>query len=175
MEALFRLFPAVRPAERGRFLLFFGLLALVTLAQTVGLVGTETIFLARLGSRALPPAFVAAACATVLASLVYAAVVGRARNDSLFAGMLAGAGALLAGGAWASFLGLRFAPPALFAAYFVTQAVFMNHYWTFAGDFFDTLASKRLFPLLHGGEQRRRRPRRRARGRALAGRRRRRR
>ena len=151
MEALFRLFPAVRPAERGRFLLFFGLLALVTLAQTVGLVGTETIFLARLGSRALPPAFVAAACATVLASLVYAAVVGRARNDSLFAGMLAGAGALLAGGAWASFLGLRFAPPSLFAAYFVTQAVFMNHYWTFSGDFFDTLASKRLFPMLMAG------------------------
>jgi HEAT repeat protein len=150
-EALFRLFPAVRPAERGRFLLFFGLLALVTLAQTVGLVGAETIFLARLGSRALPPAFVAAACATVLASLAYAVAVGRARNDALFSLLLAGAGVLLAGGAFASALRLGFAPPLLFAAFFVTQAVFMNHYWTFAGDFFDTLASKRLFPLFMAG------------------------
>ena len=38
-ELLFRLFPAVRPAERGRFLLFFALMGLMTLAQAVGLVG----------------------------------------------------------------------------------------------------------------------------------------
>ena len=35
--------------------------------------------------------------------------------------------------------------------FFATQAVFLNHYWTFAGDYFDTLASKRLFPLLMAG------------------------
>jgi len=149
--ALLRLFPAIRPGERGRFLFFFGLLALVTLAQTVGLVGAESIFLARMGSGALPAAFVTAACATVAASLLYAAVVGRARNDGLFVAMLAGAGALLAGGAFASHRGLPEAPTALFCGFFVAQAVFVNHYWTFAGDFFDTLASKRLFPLFMAG------------------------
>jgi Cyclic nucleotide-binding domain/HEAT repeats len=150
-EALFRLFPAVRPAERGRFLFFFGLLALVTLAQTVGLVGAEALFLARLGSRQLPLAIVISAAATVTASLAYAAVVGRARNDSLFAGLLAGAAALLAAGGAAAAAALPAAPLALFAAWYVTQAVFTNHYWTFAGDFFDTLASKRLFPLFMAG------------------------
>ena len=150
-KALIRLFPAVRPGERGRFLLFFGLLGLVTLAQTVGLVGAEAIFLARRGSAALPAAFVLAACAAVGASLVYAAVVGRARNDGLFVAMLAGAGALLAGGAYASWVGRAEAPTALFCGFFVTQAIFANHFWTFASDFFDTLASKRLFPLFMAG------------------------
>ena len=36
-ELLGRLFPAVRPAEQARFLFFVSLLALVTLAQTLGL------------------------------------------------------------------------------------------------------------------------------------------
>ena len=152
MQALLaRLFPAVRPAERGRFLFFFALLALVTLAQTVGLVGAETLFLSRLGSAALPRAFVGAALATVLASLAYAAVVGRARNDGLFVALLAGAAALLAGAGAASSRGAPAAAPLLFGAFFVTQAVLTNHYWTFAGDFFDTLASKRLFPLFMAG------------------------
>jgi len=152
MQQLFgRLFPAVRPAEQGRFLFFFSLLALVTLAQTVGLVGAETLFLSRLGSAALPRAFVGAALATVFASLAYAAVVGRARNDGLFAVLLLLAAALLAGGGLAAARGAPAAAPLLFGAFFTTQAVFLNHYWTFVGDFFDTLASKRLFPLFMAG------------------------
>jgi len=150
-RVLARLFPAVRPAEAGRFGFFCALLGLVTLAQTVGLVGAETLFLSRHGAAALPRAFVGAALATVLASLAYAAVVGRARNDRLFAALLAGAAAALAAGAYAALRGAPAAAPALFAAFFATQAVFLNHYWTFAGDFFDTLASKRLFPLFMAG------------------------
>jgi HEAT repeat protein len=150
-EALFRLLPAVRPGERARFAFFFGLLGLLTLAQTVGLVGAESLFLARVGSAALPGAFVAAACVAVSASLAYAAVVGRARNDGLFAAMLLLAAASIGGGAYASRAGLPEAPTALFCGFFAAQAVFVNHFWTFAGDFFDTLASKRLFPLFMAG------------------------
>src|SRR5262245_8749292 len=149
--ALFALVPAVRPAERGRFGFFFGVIGGVTLAQTVGLVGAETIFLARLGSAALPAAFIAAAAATVLASLLYAAVVGRARNDALFAVMLLGAALALGGGVWAAWRGLPLAPLGLFCAFFVTQAIFANHFWTFASDYFDTLQAKRLFPLFMAG------------------------
>ena len=39
---------------------------------------------------------------------------------------------------------LRFA---LIAAYYLTFGVLTNHFWTFAGDYFDTLTSKRLVPV----------------------------
>jgi HEAT repeat protein len=150
-RAFLRLFPALRPAELPRFAFFFSLMALLFLAQTLGLVGAEAIFLARRGSAALPAAFVVAACATVAASLAYSVIVGRARNDSLFSALLACGAVFVAAAAAASWRGVPQAPLALFAAWFVLQAVLLNHYWTFAGDFFDTLASKRLFPLLMAG------------------------
>ena len=37
--------------------------------------------------------------------------------------------------------------PVLFCFYYLTQAVFVNHLWTFTGDFFDIVQSKRLIPL----------------------------
>ena len=40
---LWRLLPAVRPSERERFLLFFGLWALITAAQTIGLAASEAV------------------------------------------------------------------------------------------------------------------------------------
>jgi hypothetical protein len=150
-RALVRIFPALRPSEAPRFAFFFALMALLFFAQTVGLVGADAIFLARRGSGALPAAFVVAALATVAASLAYSAIVGRFRNDALFGALLLGAAALIGAGALASARGAAAAPLALLTALFATQAVFLNHYWTFAGDYFDTLASKRLFPLLMAG------------------------
>ena len=145
MSGLWRFLPGVRTAERGRVLFFLSLYGLLGLAQTVGLVGSEAIFLGRVGAEALPETFVVASIATVFASLAYAIVVGRTRNDSLFVTMLVGAGVVLA--AAAVFSGALFFPFLVFCAWFTAQAVFLNHYWTFAADFFDTLASKRLFPL----------------------------
>ncbi|HVH06785.1 MAG TPA: hypothetical protein VNE71_12380, partial [Myxococcota bacterium] len=145
-RALARIFPALRPSEAPRFGFFLALMALVSFAQTVGLVGAESIFLARRGSAELPAAFVIAACATVVVSLAYSAIVGRVRNDALFSAMLLGGGLALAAGAVAAERGAALAPLALLTGYFATQAVFLYHFWTFAGDYFDTLASKRLFP-----------------------------
>lgn len=147
IESLWRILPAVRRAERGRALFFIGLLALVTAAQTVGLAGSEALFLADLSAHGLPLAFVCAALAAVLGSGLYSVAVGRTRNDSLFAWMLFGAGAAL--------LVVPVAAPdpgtamlfALIAAYYVTQCVLINHFWTFASDYFDTLTSKRLIPV----------------------------
>ena len=147
IEHFWRILPAVRRTERERALFFIGLLALVTAAQTVGLAGTEALFLARLSARSLPLAFVCAATAAVLGSAIYAVAVGLTRNDSLFAWMLLGPGVLL--------LVVPFAAPepgtvllfALIAAYYLTQCVLINHFWTFASDYFDTLTSKRLIPV----------------------------
>jgi HEAT repeat protein len=144
---LWRLLPEVRPRERGRFLFFLGLSGLVSLAQTLGLAGSEALFLARIGVDWLPLTFIAASAATVLGSFFYAILVGRTRNDRLF-GQLLVAGALFL---FASLLpasrGSVWIFPALLCFFFLAHAVLINHYWTFTWDYFDTLATKRLFPL----------------------------
>ncbi|MDJ0869884.1 MAG: cyclic nucleotide-binding domain-containing protein [Myxococcota bacterium] len=148
---IWRLFPSVRRQERGRFALFFALGALVSIAQGVGLAGSETLFLARLGAGALPATFVAASIATVLASLGYALRVGRGRNDRVFVELLAIAATLVAGASLAASAGVPGALPALLCLFFASQAVLVNHFWTLVGDFFDTLAAKRLVPLFTVG------------------------
>ncbi|MFQ5417444.1 MAG: HEAT repeat domain-containing protein, partial [Myxococcota bacterium] len=146
-ESLWRLLPGVRTQERPRFLFFAGLATLISLAQTLGLAGTEALFLARYGAALLPITFIAAALFTVLGSMVYAARVGTERNDGLFVRMLLLAAAALAGSAAALQYGFDPVLPILFCLFYLTQALFVNHLWTFSGDFFDTVASKRLVPL----------------------------
>lgn len=144
-----RLMPSVRAPERDRFLFFFQLSALLSLAQTLGLAGSEALFLEHVGPASLPLVFVVASIATVLGCLGYAAIVGRVRNDRLFGLLLVAAGIIL----FAATIFLQLELPgvlhAVFCAAYLTQAVLINlHFWTFAADFFDTLQSKRLYPYL---------------------------
>lgn len=150
-ELLWRLLPGVRRAERSRFLFFVSLFTLVSLAQTVGLVGAEALFLSRVGVEWLPHTFIAASVITVLASFLYAAVVGRLRNDTVFVHILGIGAVLLAGLTVATTRDLPVALPAALCAWFAGQAIFTNHFWSFTGDYFDTLASKRLVPLFTAG------------------------
>jgi len=146
-ELFWRLLPDVRTGERSRFLFFAGLFTLISLAQTVGLAGSEALLLGTLGARALPSTFLFASLVTVAGSIGYAALVGRLRNDDLFIGMLIAAAALLGAGAALAGAGIAWGLLALVCLFYLTQAVFLNHFWTFSGDYFDTLASKRLVPL----------------------------
>jgi ATP/ADP translocase len=148
-EIVWRLLPAVRPAERSRVVFFTALLTLISAAQTLGLAGSEALLLAEIGAGRLPEIFIAASLVTVLGSVVYAARVGHSRNDRLLARMLVGAAVALAAGGAAAGAGVAVALvlPGLFCLFYLTQAVFLNHFWTFSGDYFDTLASKRLFPV----------------------------
>jgi hypothetical protein len=150
-DFLWRLLPGVRSAERSRALFFTALLALVSGAQTLGLAGSEALLLARLGAGWLPQAFMAAATVTVLGSLVYAVRVGRARNDDLFVRMLLASAALLGIAAALAGAGSVWVLPALFCFFYLTQSVFLNHFWTFSCDYFDTFTSKRLFPVFTVG------------------------
>ncbi|NNL67284.1 MAG: hypothetical protein HKP30_13635, partial [Myxococcales bacterium] len=152
MRRLFwSLLPDVRAGERSRFLFFVGLLTLVNLGQTLGLAGAEALFLAKIGVAALPLAFVGAAATTVFGSMLYAARVGHARNDTLFWQMLLIAGVALLGGAFFVAADAHWIYPALFCLWYLTTAVSLNHFWTFSGDYFDTLSSKRLVPLFNLG------------------------
>jgi HEAT repeat protein len=144
---LWRLLPEVRPRERGRFLFFVGLSGLVSLAQTLGLAGSEALFLARIGVEWLPHTFIAASGVTVLGSFLYALVVGRTRNDRLFAQLLVAGALFLCASLLPASRGIVWIFPVLLCFFFLAHAVLINHYWTFTWDYFDTLASKRLFPL----------------------------
>jgi ATP/ADP translocase/HEAT repeat protein len=146
-----RLFGNVREAERPRFRFFLLLGGLVAIAQMLGQAGSEAIFLSRLGAARLPATFVMASLATVAASLLYALRVGRARNDRVLAELLAIAALAVVGCAWFVHAGSEPALVALYCLFFATQAVLTNHYWTLVGDFFDTLAAKRLVPLFMVG------------------------
>jgi len=143
-----RLFPDVRVQERSRFLFFAGLAALVSLAQTLGLTGAETLFLAEVGIEYLPITIICGSISTVIGFVLYAARVGNVRNDGFFIQMLIGAGIALTAmttGIWLQVPGISIY---LICFFFVTQAIFVSHLWTFTADYFDTVASKRLVPLL---------------------------
>jgi len=150
-EALWRKLPGVRTTERSRFIFFAGVATLISLAQTLGLAGTEALFLARYGAEMLPVTFIAAALVTVFGSMVYASRVGVERNDDLFVQMLLGGAIALGAATFALASGRDTVLPALFCFFYLTQAVFVNHLWTFTGDYFDTVASKRLIPLFTVG------------------------
>ncbi len=141
-----RLFPAVRHSERERFVFFSSLYAGITMAQTLGLVGSEALFLAHVGPGRLPEAFLWASVTSVGGTFLYAALVGHIRNDRLFISMLVGTALLLGISVGGLALGVPWLFFALFCAFYLTQAIFITHFRTFATDFFDTLASKRMFP-----------------------------
>lgn len=146
-EMLWRLLPAVRTSERSQALFFTALLTLISAAQTMGLAGSEALLLARIGAERLPEIFIAASLLTVFGSMVYGARVGQARNDDLLIQMLVGSAVLLCVAALAERAGSLVVLPVLFCFFYLTQAIFVNHFWTFSGDYFDTLTTKRLFPV----------------------------
>jgi len=147
VSLLWRLLPSVRRSERSRFLFFLSLSGLISLAQTLGLVGCESLLLAHLGPSALPLVFVGASLLTVLGSLIYAMGVQRARNDIYFIKILLIFAILISWGALGAQFDKHWILPLVYCFYYVSQSVLTNHYWTFTGDFFDTLSAKRLFPL----------------------------
>ncbi|MCH8891145.1 MAG: hypothetical protein IH827_08730, partial [Myxococcales bacterium] len=143
-----RLFPDVRVQERSRFLFFAELAALVSLAQTLGLTGAEAMFLSEVGIDYLPITIIGGSVSTVLGFVIYAVRVGDVRNDRFFVQMLVGAGIALTAATTGIWLQVPGVSIFLICFFFVTQAIFVNHLWTFTADYFDTVTSKRIVPLL---------------------------
>ncbi len=141
-----RLLSDVRPNERGRFGLFALATLLFNLAQTMGLAGSEGLLLSSEGAGALPIALIVAAAVATLASAIYAGLVGQVRNDRVAIGVFGLSATIVL--ASIPLLDRSITRYALFAAFFAIQAVGLIHLRTFAIDYFDTLASKRVFPLL---------------------------
>ena len=148
---LWALLPDVRAGERPRFPFFAGLIALLSFAQTLGLAASESLFVAKLGAGKLAIGFIAASVFTVVGSLYYAVRVGTVRNDLLFVRWLSGAALVLGAASAAAFYEVEAVYWGLLCLWYALQAILLNHFWTFASDYFDTLASKRLFPLFTAG------------------------
>ncbi len=144
------MFPGVRPRERSRFLFFASLAVVVSTALTLGLAGSEALFLSRIGVAALPAAFIVASLVTVVGTLVVAVLVGRWRNDLFFILILLIGAAVLALAAVAALFQVGGVLLALFCLYFLSKAIFDSHYWIFTSDYFDTITTKRLFPIFLG-------------------------
>jgi len=145
-DVLWGLLP-VRRGERRRALFFTSLFTIVSAAQTLGLAGSEALLLSELGAERLPEAFVLASVVTVLGSFLYAGRVDVTRNDALFSVMLGASGLILLCASVEAASGRVWILPVLFCAFYLAQAVFINHFWTFSGDYFDATTSKRLFPV----------------------------
>ena len=147
-ELFWRLLPDVRTGERTRFLFFAGLFTLISFAQTVGLAGSEALLLGTLGARGAA-AHLHLRLARDRGGIDRATPrwwEGSATTISSSALLVRSAAALGIGAALAG-AGVVSALIALVCLFYLTQAVFLNHFWTFSGDYFDTLASKRLVPL----------------------------
>ena len=87
-------------------------------------------------------------------SLLYAFGVDRARNDNYFVRILIFFSLVIAGASILAQLIPKIATLAylgLFCLYYANFAVCTNHFWTFTADFFDSLSSKRLFPIFTVG------------------------
>lgn len=142
----------IRPRERGRFGFFALLLALMACALAVGTTATEALLLGLLGVKALPVTIMVASVGAVAGSLAYTGLVGRLRHDRLLALLLLGVGLLvLLGWLALGWLPAALVLPALFSLSALAMAVLGNHYWVLAGDSFDALAQKRIFPRLSLG------------------------
>ncbi|HVP29235.1 MAG TPA: cyclic nucleotide-binding domain-containing protein [Myxococcota bacterium] len=151
MDLVWRLVPSVRPRERGRVAFFLGLGAAVALAQTLGLTAAEGLLLSRLGAARLPSTYVLASLATMVASLLYAYRVGRARNDRVLIELLLLAVAVLLALAVGAEVELAWAPVGLLCLQVAAQAVLGSHYWELTNDYFDRLSAKRLRGVLTAG------------------------
>src|SRR5207245_4544694 len=83
MSWLRGLFP-VRREERGIVLLLYVLLSVTVIANWVGKVGSNSIFIKNVGVTYLPVAYVLAPVVLLVASSIIFALVGRMRRRDLF-------------------------------------------------------------------------------------------
>ena len=148
MSWLRSLFP-VRRDERGIVFLLYALLSITVVANWVGKVGSNSIFIKSVGVTALPYAYVLAPLVLLVASSIIFALVGRMRRRDLFIWYV-GVVAVLS---IAAQVLLPVTSLDYWFTYVLAQVVKDTVYlifWVYAGNLFDSEQSKRIFPLFAG-------------------------
>jgi ATP/ADP translocase len=152
VSAIFRYLRGLLPLQRDerRLALFlYALLTLMVLADWVGKVGSDSLFVKRFGVQWLPVMFVATPIAMLATSALLFAVIDRLRRRTLLLGYVAAVMVLsvaiqaaLPGG------GLIY-PLAYVFAHGVKETIYLV-FWVYAGNLYDTEQAKRLFPIFAG-------------------------
>jgi hypothetical protein len=148
MTWLRSLFP-VRREERGIVFLLYTLLSITVIANWVGKVGSNSIFIKNVGVAYLPMAYVLAPIVLLIASSVIFSLVGRMRRRDLFIWYV-GVVTVLSIGAQVA---LSVSSTDFWFTYVLAQVVKDTIYlifWVYAGNLFDSEQSKRIFPLFAG-------------------------
>ena len=139
----------VRRDERGIVFLLYALLSITVIANWVGKVGSNSIFIKSVGVTALPYAYVLAPVVLLIASSVIFSLVGRMRRRDLFIWYV---GAVTVLSIAAQVL-LPVTSVDYWFTYVLAQVVKDTVYlifWVYAGNLFDSEQSKRIFPLFAG-------------------------
>ena len=148
MSWLRSLFP-VRRDERGIVFLLYALLSITVIANWVGKVGSNSIFIKSVGVTALPYAYVLAPLVLLVASSIIFALVGRMRRRDLFIWYVGVVTVL----SIAAQVLLPVTSVDYWFTYVLAQVVKDTVYlifWVYAGNLFDSEQSKRIFPLFAG-------------------------
>jgi AAA family ATP:ADP antiporter len=148
MSWLRNLFP-VRREERGIVFLLYTLLTITVIANWVGKVGSNSIFIKSVGVKYLPIAYVAAPLVLLVASSVIFSLVGRMRRRDLFIWYVGIVTVL----SIAAQVLLPVTNTDYWFTYVLAQVVKDTIYlifWVYAGNLFDSEQSKRIFPLFAG-------------------------
>ncbi|HTH70735.1 MAG TPA: hypothetical protein VL493_05600, partial [Candidatus Saccharimonadales bacterium] len=148
MSWLRGLFP-VRREERPIVFLLYTLLSITVIANWVGKVGSNSIFIKSVGVTYLPIAYVIAPIVLLVASSVIFSLVGRMRRRDLFIWYV-GLVTLLS---IAAQVLLPVTNTDYWFTYVLAQVVKDTIYlifWVYAGNLFDSEQSKRIFPLFAG-------------------------
>jgi len=148
MSWLRSLFPVHRE-ERGIVFLLYALLSITVIANWVGKVGSNSIFIKSVGVTALPYAYVLAPVVLLVASSVIFSLVGRMRRRDLFIWYVGVVTVL----SIAAQVLLPVTSVDYWFTYVLAQVVKDTVYlifWVYAGNLFDSEQSKRIFPLFAG-------------------------
>jgi ATP:ADP antiporter, AAA family len=139
----------VRREERGIVFLLYTLLSITVIANWVGKVGSNSIFIKSVGVKYLPIAYVIAPVVLLVASSVIFSLVGRMRRRDLFIWYVGIVTVLSV----AAQLLLPVTSTDYWFTYVLAQVVKDTIYlifWVYAGNLFDSEQSKRIFPLFAG-------------------------
>ncbi len=139
----------VRREERGLFLLLYVLLTLMVLADWVGKVGADSLFVKRFGVQYIPAMYIVTPLAMLATSALLFAVIDRIRRRTLLFYYIAAVMVASVAIQLALPLGGPVLPIAYVFAHGVKETIYLL-FWVYAGNLYDSEQSRRLFPLFAG-------------------------
>lgn len=137
---------AVRRGERGLVAFLFGFLTLMVLADWLGKIGADSLFVKRVGVEYVPVMYVVTPVAMLATSALIFAVVDRVRRRTLLLGYVTLITIASITIQLAIPLGGVVLPIAYVFAHGVKETIYLL-FWIYAGSIYDAEQSKRLFPI----------------------------